>query len=434
MSDETTGPADMAGPDWPALPATISDNELAVLAGELVSRARSEGTALTGDGGLLTGLVQRVLQAGLDAEMTEHLGYPPHDIAGRGSGNTRNGSYPKTVVTEVGPVEVTVPRDRNGSFEPVTVPKHARRLDGLAGNVINLYAKGLTTGEIRDHLEEIYGTDISKDTVSRITDGIVDDMLAWQSRPLDRIYPVVLIDAIMIKVRDAQVANRPVYVAIGVNLEGERDVLGLWLGPTGGEGAKQWMTMLTELKNRGIVDVLIACCDGLKGLPDAIRTVWPEVTVQTCVVHMVRNSLRYASKKHWSQITKQMRAIYTAPTTAAAEAHFAEFSEQWADRYPGMIRAWESVWDEFVPFLEFPAELRKIVYTTNAIESMNARYRRAVRHRGHFPTEQAAMKVLYLVSQQKREGRANMTGRINGWKTILNTLTVHYGDRIADHI
>lgn len=434
MSDETTGPADMAGLDRPALPATISDNELAVLAGELVSRARSEGTALTGDGGLLTGLVQRVLQAGLDAEMTEHLGYPPHDIAGRGSGNTRNGSYPKTVVTEVGPVEVTVPRDRNGSFEPVTVPKHARRLDGLAGNVINLYAKGLTTGEIRDHLEEIYGTDISKDTVSRITDGIVEDMLAWQSRPLDPIYPVVLIDAIMIKVRDAQVANRPVYVAIGVNLEGERDVLGLWLGPTGGEGAKQWMTMLTELKNRGIVDVLIACCDGLKGLPDAIRTVWPEVTVQTCVVHMVRNSLRYASKKHWSAITKQMRAIYTAPTTAAAEAHFAEFSEQWAERYPGMVRAWESVWDEFVPFLEFPAELRKIVYTTNAIESMNARYRRAVRHRGHFPTEQAAMKVLYLVSQQKREGRANMTGRINGWKTILNTLTVHYGDRIANHI
>ena len=434
MSDETTGPADMAGLDRPALPATISDNELAVLAGELVSRARSEGTALTGDGGLLTGLVQRVLQAGLDAEMTEHLGYPPHDIAGRGSGNTRNGSYPKTVVTEVGPVEVTVPRDRNGSFEPVTVPKHARRLDGLAGNVINLYAKGLTTGEIRDHLEEIYGTDISKDTVSRITDGIVEDMLAWQSRPLDPIYPVVLIDAIMIKVRDAQVANRPVYVAIGVNLEGERDVLGLWLGPTGGEGAKQCMTMLTELKNRGIVDVLIACCDGLKGLPDAIRTVWPEVTVQTCVVHMVRNSLRYASKKHWSAITKQMRAIYTAPTTAAAEAHFAEFSEQWAERYPGMVRAWESVWDEFVPFLEFPAELRKIVYTTNAIESMNARYRRAVRHRGHFPTEQAAMKVLYLVSQQKREGRANMTGRINGWKTILNTLTVHYGDRIANHI
>lgn len=434
MSDETTSTADLAVSNTSAVPATISDNELAVLAGELVSRARTEGTALTGDGGLLTGLVQRVLQAGLDAEMTEHLGYPPHDVAGRGSGNTRNGSYPKTVVTEVGPVEVTVPRDRNGSFEPVTVPKHARRLDGLAGNVINLYAKGLTTGEIRDHLEEIYGTDISKDTVSRITDGIVEDMLAWQSRPLDRVYPVVLIDAIMIKVRDAQVANRPVYVAIGVNLEGERDVLGLWLGPTGGEGAKQWMTMLTELKNRGIVDVLIACCDGLKGLPDAIRTVWPEVTVQTCVVHMVRNSLRYASKKHWSQITKQMRAIYTAPTTAAAEAHFAEFCEQWGERYPGMIRAWESVWDDFVPFLEFPAELRKIVYTTNAIESMNARYRRAVRHRGHFPTEQAAMKVLYLVSQQKREGRANMTGRINGWKTILNTLTVHYGDRIADHI
>jgi transposase-like protein len=242
---------------------------------------------------------------------------------------------------------------------------------------------------------------------------------------------VLLIDAIVIKVRDAQVANRPVYVAIGVNLEGERDVLGLWLGPTGGEGAKQWMTMLTDLRNRGIADALIVCCDGLKGLPDAIRVVWPEAVVQTCVVHMVRNSLRYASKKHWSQITRQMRKIYEAPTVAAAEAHFAEFAEQWRDAYPAMIGSWETSWAEFVPFLEFPVELRKIVYTTNAIESLNARFRRAVRHRGHFPNEQAALKVLYLVATQRRKNRQDLTGRVHGWKQILNTLSVHYGDRIA---
>jgi putative transposase len=386
---------------------------------------------LTGEGGLLTGLVRQVLQTGLEVEMADHLGYERHDPAGRGSGNSRNGVYPKTVTTEIGDVELAMPRDRNASFEPVTVPKGARRLDGLSGNVISLYAKGLTTGDIQAHLLEIYGTEISRDTISRITDAVVEDMTGWQNRPLDRLYPVLLIDAIVIKVRDSQVANRPVYVAIGVNLDGERDVLGLWLGPTGGEGAKQWITMLTELRNRGIADALIVCCDGLKGLPDAIRVTWPQATVQTCVVHLVRNSLRYASKKHWGQITRQMRAIYTAPTVAAAEDRFAEFAETWRDRYPAMISSWETAWGEFVPFLEFPVELRRIVYTTNAIESLNARFRRAVRHRGHFPTEQAALKVLYLVATQKRPNRENLIGKTNGWKHILNALTVHYGDRVA---
>jgi transposase-like protein len=363
--------------------------------------------------------------------MADHLGYEPYDAAGRGSGNSRNGSTPKTVTTEIGEVELRVPRDRNATFDPVTVPKHARRLEGLAGNVISLYAKGLTTGDIQAHLFEIYDTEISRETISKITDAVVEDMVAWQNRPLDRCYPVLLIDAIVIKVRDAQVANRPVYVAIGVNLDGERDVLGLWLGPTGGEGAKQWMTMLTELKNRGIADALIVCCDGLKGLPDAIRVTWPDATVQTCVVHLVRNSLRYASKKHWSAITKQMREIYTAATVDAALARFEAFAEEWRERYPAMISSWENAWQEFVPFLEFPVELRKIVYTTNAIESLNARFRRAVRHRGHFPNEQAALKVLYLVATQRRTNRENLTGKINGWKQILNALTVHYGDRIT---
>src|SRR5579875_324869 len=271
-----------------ALPVPSSGESRSTMrdwAQELVGRARDEGVDLTGEQGLLTSMVREVLQAGLDVEMTEHLGYEPYEAVGRGSGNTRNGGYPKTVTTDVGPVELRMPRDRSGTFEPVTVPKHVRRLEGLGANVISLYAKGLTTGEIQAHLAEIYGTEVSRETISKITDQVLPDMHAWQSRPLDRVCAVLLIDAIVVKVRDSQVANRPVYVAIGVNLDGERDVLGLWLGPSGGEGAKQWMSMLTELKNRGIADALIVCCDGLKGLPDAIRVAWPNATVQTCVVH-----------------------------------------------------------------------------------------------------------------------------------------------------
>jgi putative transposase len=317
---------------------------------QLVALSRAEGIELTGADGLLTALMKTVLQTGMEVEMADHLGYEPHDRAGFGSGNSRNGSYPKTVSTEIGDITIQVPRDRNGTFEPVTVPKHVRRLDGLNTNVLSLYAKGLTTGEIQAHLQEIYGVDVSRETVSRITDAVIEDMNVWQNRPLEKIYAVMLIDAIVIKVRDSQVANRPVYVAIGVDMDGRRDVLGMWLGPSGGEGAKQWMTMLTELRNRGVADVLITCCDGLKGLPDAIRTVWPQTTVQSCVVHLVRNSLRYASKKHWGLITKSLREMYTAPTVAAAEARFADFSETWGEKYPAMIKSWQTSWVEFVPF------------------------------------------------------------------------------------
>jgi putative transposase len=414
-----------------APPAGLDGPAMREWAEELVARARAEGLDLTGEGGLLTGLIRQVLQTGLEVELSEHLGYEAYDPAGRGTGNSRNGSYPKTVATEIGDVDLRVPRDRNGTFEPMTVPKHARRLDGLNSNVISLYAKGLTTGDIQAHLLEIYDTEVSRETISKITDAVVADMLAWQNRPLDRVYAVLVIDAIVIKVRDSQVANRPVYVVIGVNMDGERDVLGLWLGPAGGEGAKQWMTMLTDLRNRGIADALIVCCDGLKGLPDAIRLTWPEATVQTCVVHMVRNSLRYASRKYWQTITKQMRAIYTAPTVAAAEVSFGDFADEWRPLYPAMVESWERAWPEFVPFLEFPVELRHIVYTTNAVESLNARFRRAVRHRGHFPNEQSALKVLYLVANEKRKNRQDLTGKISGWKPILNTLTVHYGDRLT---
>ncbi len=424
-------PAPGKGLRLPRMVTKVGDEEaMGAWADELVERARAEGVELTGEDGLLTALVRQVLQTGLEIEMTDHLGYERHDPAGRGSGNSRNGAYPKTLITEIGKVDLAVPRDRNGSFEPATVPKGQRRLDGLTGNVTSLYAKGLSTGDIQAHLAEIYDCDISRDTISRITDAVLEDLVAWQNRPLDRI-PVILIDAIVVKIRDGAVANRPIYVAMGINLDGERDVLGLWVGPTGGEGAKFWLNVLTELRNRGIHDTFIVCCDGLKGLPESIRATWPLAEVQLCVVHLVRSSIRYTSKKHWGQVCREMREIYTAPTLAAAEARFGEFSDTWRERYPAMVETWERSWAEFVPFLDYPPELRQVVYTTNAIESLNARFRKAVRHRGHFPTEQAALKVLYLVAIERRKNRSNPTGRINGWKPILNALTIHYGDRIT---
>ena len=317
--------------------------------------------------------------------MAGHLGCERHAVEGRGSGNSRNGFASRRAATEIGEVDLRVPRDRAGTFEPVAVPKHCRRLEGLSGNVISLYAKGLTTGEIQAHLEEICDTSVSRETISEITDEVVADMTAWQNRPLEEVYAVLVIDAIVVKVRDAQVANRPVHVAVGVDLKGDREALGLWLGPTGGEGAKQWATMLTELGNRGLQDALIVCCDGLRGLPESVRAAWPEADVQTCVVHMVRNSLRYASQKHWPRIAKAMRDICTSPTVEAAEARMDAFADDWEHVYPAMIRSWRESWHEFTPFGKFPADLPKIVYTTNAAESLNARFRRAVRHRGRSP-------------------------------------------------
>jgi putative transposase len=400
------------------------------IAQELIEQARAQGVSLVGPGGLLAQVTKTVLQTALDTEMAEHLGYAKGDPAGRGRGNHRNGSSAKTVHTEVGPVRLEIPRDRAGSFEPQIVPKHSRRVGGFDEAIISLYAKGLTTGEIQAHLAEIYGTDVSRDLISRVTDAVVDELAAWQSRPLDRIYPVVLIDAIHVKIRDGAVANRPVYVAVGINLAGERDVLGLWVG-TGGEGAKQWLSTLAELRNRGIADVCIVACDGLKGLPDAIGEIWPQASVQLCVVHLVRASLRYASKAHWGPITKALRTVYTAPTVDAAEAAFGEFEADWGGRYPAIIRLWRNAWQTFTPFLAFPPEIRRIVYTTNAIESLNARFRQATRRRGHFPNDQAALKVLYLVIRTPRPNRANVTGTTTGWKKAINALAMYYGERIT---
>jgi transposase-like protein len=400
-----------------------------MLAEQLVARAREEGIDLVGPNGFLTRITKSVLEAALDVEMTDHLGYEAHDPTGRGSGNSRNGTTRKTVHTDVGPVTIDVPRDRAGDFEPVVVAKHQRRLDGFNESILSLYAKGLTTGEIADHLREIYGADVSRDTISRVTDAVNQEVAEWQQRPLDRVYPVVFIDAIVVKIRDGAVANRPIYVALGITLEGERDVLGLWVG-NGGEGSKHWLGVLSELKNRGVDDVLIVCCDGLTGLPEAITAIWPRADVQTCVVHLVRNTLRYTARQNWAKVTTDLRRVYTAPSLDAASERFAEFEEKWGSKYPAVIRLWRDSWDEFIPFLSFPAEVRSMIYTTNTIESLNARLRRSTRVRGHFPNEQSAIKVLYLTIRRSDGRGGNVVGIVRGWKSILNTLALHYPDRI----
>jgi len=399
------------------------------VAEELVARAREEGLSLTGPDGLLKQLTKTVLETALNQEMTEHLGHDKHGPAGNESGNVRNGSRPKTVLTEgSGQVGIEVPRDRAGTFEPQIVRKRQRRLSGVDEMVLSLYAKGLTTGEISAHFAEIYGASVSKETISRITDKVIEEMTDWCNRPLDEIYAAVFVDAVMVKVRDGQVANRPIYAAIGVSLAGEKDILGLWAG-TGGEGAKFWMSVLTDLRNRGIKDVFFVVCDGLKGLPEVVGNVWPQAIVQTCIVHLIRNTFRLASRRDWDAMRRDVKPIYTAVNAAAARAAFDELAERWGQRYPAIIRLWENAWEEFIPFLDYDVEIRQVLCSTNAIESLNARYRRAVRARGHFPTEQAALKCLYLVTRSLDPTGTGRTRWAMRWKPALNAFAITFGDR-----
>jgi transposase-like protein len=396
----------------------------------LVDRARGDGLRLTGEGGLLQKLTKRVLESALEGEITDHVGYDKHDPQGRGSGNSRNGHRAKTVLTDVGPVEVRVPRDVAGTFEPQIVRKRQRRLTGVDELVLSLSARGLTHGEIAAHLAEVYGTEVSKQTISVITDKVIDGMAEWQNRPLDPVYPVVFIDAVNVKIRDGQVANRPIYLALAVTVDGHRDILGMWAGD-GGEGAKHWLHVLTELKNRGVTDVLMLVCDGLKGLPQAVETVWPRTIVQTCVVHLLRNSFRYAARQDWDKIARALRPVYTAPTEDAATERFMEFAETWGQKYPAIVKLWSDAWAEFVPFLPFDVEIRKVICSTNAIESVNARIRKAVRARGHFPNEQAALKCVYLALMSldpTGEGRRRWTMR---WKAPLNAFQIAFEGRLT---
>jgi len=423
MSDLTT-PSEPAAAEESA-GRTVDET----LAQELVERARTEGVELVGPGGLLTGLTKTVLETALEAELDEHLGYPKHAVEGRNRGNSRNGTRSKTVLTEVGEIELDVPRDRDGSFEPKIVRKRQRRMSGVDELVISLAAKGLTTGEIAAHLQDVYGAEVSKDTVSRITEAVVEELTAWQSRPLDSVYPVVFIDAIHVKIRDGKVVNRPVYTVVGVTVGGERDILGLWVGD-GGEGPKYWHQVLSEILNRGTVDVCIVVCDGLRGLPEAVADVWPRAIVQTCVLHLIRNSFRYASKADWAELAKDLRPVYSAPTEAAAAAALDELNVKWGERYPAIIKLWQNAWAEFVPFLSYSPEIRKVIYSTNAIESMHARFRRAVRARGHFPNEQAALKCLYLTIRSLDPTGRGRKRWINRWKPALNAFAVTFEGRI----
>ncbi len=421
-----TGVTTQPGADDPQLLATDEQ-----LLRELTERARAGGLQLTGEGGLLGKLTKMVVENALEGELDDHLGYGKNDPAGRDGGNSRNGHRAKTVLTDTGPVDISVPRDRDSSFEPKIIAKRQRRLSGVDGMVISLSAKGLTHGEIAAHLAEVYGAEVSKQTITTITDRVMEGMADWQSRPLDPVYAVLFIDAIQVKIREGQVANRPVYLALGVTVDGERDILGLWAGEHGDGEAKFWLRVLTEIRNRGTRDVLMVVCDGLKGLPDAVNAVWEKTIVQTCIVHLLRNSFKYASKRDWGEVARGLKPVYTAASEAEALDRMAEFSGTWEKQYPAIIRLWENAWPEFVPFLQFDREIRTVICTTNAIESINARLRRAVNARGHFPTEQAAMKCLYLAIMSldpTGKGRQRWTNR---WKAALNAFDITFDGRLS---
>jgi putative transposase len=415
--------------DRDGLAREVIDDELV---DRLLAQADAEGAELLGPEGVLTDLTARVLQRALGEELTEHLGYERGDPAGRGSGNSRNGTAPKTLLTDAGEVPVRVPRDRAGSFDPKLVPKGARRLAGFNDMVLSLVAKGMTMRDVTAHLRDIYGVEVSPELISKITDAVFDELIEWQNRPLDRLYPVLYVDALTIKVRDGGiVARRPAYLAVGIDLAGRKHVLGVWLGD-GGEGASFWLGVLTELRNRGVDDVLIACCDGLSGLPDALEQTWPQVVVQTCVVHLIRGSIRFCSWKDRKPITAALRPIYTAPTEQAAEQAMDRFEDQFGDRYGGIVKLWRDAWDRFVPFLAYPPDIRRVIYTTNMIESINFQMRKATRHRGAFPNERSALKFLYLAVQRISTERGGELGTGTwGWTAALNALAIHFPGRIT---
>jgi putative transposase len=350
---------------------------------------------LLGENGLFKQLKKALLERALGAELTHHLGYEKGDPAGRGAGNHRNGTYPKTVLTEEGAVELEVPRDRNGSFEPQIVPKGETRLDGFDDMIISMYARGMTVREIQGHLRELYAVDVSPDLISRVTDAVLDEVREWQNRPLDAVYPIVFFDALRVKIRDESVVrNKAVYVALALDCEGHKHVLGIWIEQT--EGAKFWLRVMNELKTRGVEDIIFAVVDGLKGFPDAITAVFPRATVQTCIVHLIRHSLSFVSWQDRKQILPALRAIYRAETAELAEQNLAAFEAGWGQKYPAIAPAWRRAWQEVVPFFAYPPQIRKMIYTTNAIESLHRGLRKIIKTRGAFPNDEAAMKLLYL--------------------------------------
>jgi putative transposase len=381
---------------------------------------------ILGEGGILKQLTKRLVENALEGEMTEHLGYEPHAPEGKHTGNSRNGKGDKTIHTESGSVEIEVPRDRAGTFDPKLVRKRQRRLEGFDDKVLSLYARGMTTREIQGHLKELYGTEVSPALISNVTDSVLKDVQAWQGRALDSIYPIVYLDALHLKMRlDGLVQTRAVYLALGVNLEGHKELLGLWIGEK--EGSKFWLSILTELKNRGVQDILIACVDGLTGFPEAIASEFPKTEVQLCIVHMVRNSLRYVSWKERKIVAADLRTIYTAATVESAESALESFSEKWDARFPNISRSWRDRWQQVIPFFAYPPEIRKVIYTTNAIESIQSQLRRVTRQRGAFPTPESAKKVLYLAIDRISE---RWSRPIKDWVAALNHFSIVFEDRM----
>jgi len=379
---------------------------------------------LLGEEGLFKELMKKLLERALGAELSEHLGYEKGDLAGRGSGNSRNGHSSKTVLGDDGAIELAIPRDRNGSFEPQIVAKGQTRLDGFDDRIISLYARGLSVREIQGHLHELYGVEVSPDLISRVTDAVLEEVREWQSRPLDPVYPVIFFDALRVKIRDeGLVRNKAVYVALALNSDGEKEVLGLWIEQT--EGAKFWLKVMNELKTRGVTDVLIAVVDGLKGFPEAIGTIFPLTTVQTCIIHLIRNSLAFVSWKDRKLIMPDLKAIYRAPTAEAALAELDAFEAKWDKRYPAIGQAWRRAWEHVIPFFAFPPAIRKIIYTTNAVESLNRSLRKIIKTRGSFPTDEAALKLLFLAI---RNAGVHWHKPIE-WTVAIGQFAILFGDR-----
>jgi putative transposase len=393
---------------------------------ELLAGARTE-EEIVGPGGVLAQLTKRLVERAMSAELTEHLGYEPHQEPPGGAGNTRNGSTGKTLATEQGPVRIETPRDRNGSFEPQIVRKGQRRFEGFDDKILALYSRGLSTRDIEAHLAEIYGVKVGRDLISRVTDAVMDDVREWQQRPLDDVYPVVFLDALVLKIREGgTVQRRACYLALGVTVDGDRDVLGMWFQES--EGAKFWMQVLSELKQRGVADILLCCVDGLKGFPEAIEAIYPQTVVQTCVVHLIRHSLKYVPRREREQVARDLKPIYTAIDQDAAHAALEAFDDKWGTRFPVITQAWLNAWEYVTPFLAFPPELRRVVYTTNAIEALNRQLRKAIKTKGHFPNEEAARKLIYLAITNAVPAWT----RTRNWTTALLAFKIHFGDRLPE--
>ena len=394
---------------------------------QLLAGARTEAE-IAGPGGLLAQLTKRLVERAMEVELTDHVGYEPHCEPPGGAENTRNGTTPKTLITDQGKVPIDAPRDRNGSFEPKIVRKRQRRFVGFDEKILALYSRGLSTRDIEAHLEEMYGVKVGRDLITKVTDAVMDDVRAWAQRPLEDVYPVIFLDAMVLKVREGgSVQRKACYLALGITVEGERDVLGMWFQDT--EGAKFWMQVLSELKQRGVQDILICCVDGLKGFPEAIEAIFPKTTVQTCIVHLLRHSLKYVPRKEREQVARDLKPIYTAVDADAAQEALERFDEKWGQRFPVITKAWLDAWEYVIPFLAFPEEVRRVIYTTNAIEALNRQLRKAIKTKGHFPNEDSARKLIYLAV---RNATPQWT-RCRNWTTALLAFKIHFGDRLPDN-